>query len=96
MKHFAELARQEFSGTLKHTITLTAGLGGMGGAQPLAVTMNDGVCLAIDVDETGVDRRIETAYLDVKTHDLDEAITTSKRSKGSWKTTFDRSYWKCC
>lgn len=57
---FAELARQEFGGSLKHTITLTAGLGGMGGTQPLAVTMNDGVCIAIDVDEWRIDRRIET------------------------------------
>jgi urocanate hydratase len=79
---FAELARQEFNGgTLKHTITLTAGLGGMGGAQPLAVTMNDGVCLAIDVDETRIDRRIETAYLDVKTNDIDEALKMAQEAK---------------
>jgi urocanate hydratase len=78
---FAELARQHYGGTLKHTITLTAGMGGMGGAQALAVTMNDGVCLAVDVDETRIDRRIETAYLDVKCHDLDEAISMAKQAK---------------
>jgi len=78
---FAELARQSFGGTLKHTITLTAGLGGMGGAQPLAVTMNGGVCLTIDVDESRIDRRIETAYLDVKTMDLDEAVGMAKQAK---------------
>ena len=49
---FAELARQHFGGTLRGTVTLTAGLGGMGGAQPLAVTMNDGVCIVIEVDES--------------------------------------------
>ncbi|WP_108670385.1 urocanate hydratase [Peribacillus acanthi] len=78
---FAELARQHYGGTLKHTITLTAGMGGMGGAQSLAVTMNDGVCLAIDVDETRIDRRIETAYLDVKCYELDEAISMAKQAK---------------
>ena len=82
---FGELARQEFSGSLKHTITLTAGLGGMGGAQPLAVTMNDGVCLAIDVDETRIDRRIETAYLDIKTSDLEESITLANEAKRTGK-----------
>jgi urocanate hydratase len=82
---FAELARQEYSGTLKHTITLTAGLGGMGGAQPLAVTMNDGVCIAIDVDETRIDRRLETRYLDVKTKDLDEAIKMAQEAKNEGK-----------
>ncbi len=78
---FAELARQSFGGTLKQTITLTAGLGGMGGAQPLAVTMNEGVCIAIDVDETRVDRRIETAYLDVKTSDPDVALKLAQEAK---------------
>jgi urocanate hydratase len=82
---FAELARQEYGSTLKHKITLTAGLGGMGGAQPLSVTMNDGVCLAIDVDETRVDRRIETAYLDVKTNDLDEAWKMAQDAKVAGK-----------
>jgi urocanate hydratase len=82
---FAELARQEFGSSLKHTITLTAGLGGMGGAQPLAVTMNNGVCIAIDVDEWRIDRRIETRYLDVKTKDLDEALKLAFEAKKEGK-----------
>src|SRR6187397_429320 len=61
---FAEIARRRFGGTLAGTVTLTAGLGGMGGAQPLAVTMNGGVALCIDVDPSRVARRIETLYLD--------------------------------
>ncbi|MCY8234229.1 urocanate hydratase [Priestia endophytica] len=78
---FAELAKQHFNNTLKGTITVTAGLGGMGGAQPLAVTMNGGVCIGIDVDETRIDRRIETRYTDVKTDSLDEAIHLAKEAK---------------
>ncbi|HUC34055.1 MAG TPA: urocanate hydratase, partial [Ilumatobacteraceae bacterium] len=60
----AECATQRFDGTLAGTITLTGGLGGMGGAQPLAVTMNDGVCLAIEVDENRARRRLEIGYVD--------------------------------
>lgn len=78
---FAELAKQHYNGTLKNTITVTAGLGGMGGAQPLAVTMNGGVCIGIEVDETRIDRRIETRYTDVKTKSLDEAIQLAKEAK---------------
>ncbi|UOE93965.1 urocanate hydratase [Alkalihalobacillus sp. LMS39] len=78
---FAELAKQHFNNTLKGTITVTAGLGGMGGAQPLAVTMNGGVCIAIEVDETRIDRRIETKYTDVKTTSLDEAIRMAEEAK---------------
>lgn len=78
---FAELARQHFSGSLKQTITLTAGLGGMGGAQPLAVTMNQGVCIAIEVDPSRIDRRLETKYLDTKTETLDEAILLAKKAQ---------------
>ena len=70
----AELARQEFSSTLEGKIVTTAGLGGMGGAQPLAVTMNHGVCLAAEVDETRIDRRIETGYCMEKAEDIDEAV----------------------
>ena len=66
---FAEAARQHFGGTLRGTVTLTAGLGGMGGAQPLAVTMNEGVCLAIEVDEARARRRLEIGYVDRLTHD---------------------------
>jgi len=71
---FAELARQHFGGTLRGRVVLTAGLGGMGGAQPLAVTMNDGVALCIEVDPERVERRLETRYLDRSTVDLDEAL----------------------
>ncbi|ULT55665.1 urocanate hydratase [Neobacillus drentensis] len=82
---FAELAKQHFNGSLKGTITVTAGLGGMGGAQPLAVTMNGGVCIGIDVDETRIDRRIETRYTDVKTDSLDEAIRLAQEAKREGK-----------
>ena len=82
---FGELANQHFDGTLKHTITLTAGLGGMGGAQPLAVTMNEGVVIGVDVDETRIDKRIETKYCDVKTSDLDEALRLAEEAKTEGK-----------
>ena len=82
---FVELAKQHFTGTLKGTITVTAGLGGMGGAQPLAVTMAGGVCIGIEVDETRIDRRIETRYTDVKTASLDEAIRLAKIAKKEGK-----------
>lgn len=78
---FAELAKQHFGESLKGTITLTAGLGGMGAAQPLAVTMVGGVCIGIEVDETRIDRRIETRYTDVKTDSLDEAIRLAEEAK---------------
>jgi urocanate hydratase len=71
---FAECAARSFGGTLAGRLVLTAGLGGMGGAQPLAITMNGGVCLAVEVDETRVRRRVETGYCDRMTHSLDEAL----------------------
>src|SRR4051812_40271310 len=71
---FAEIARRRFGGSLAGTITLTAGLGGMGGAQPLAITMNDGVALCIDVDPWRVERRIETRYLDEVADGVDDAV----------------------
>jgi urocanate hydratase len=74
----AELARQEFGGSLEGRIVVTGGLGGMGGAQPLAVTMNHGVCLAAEVDEARIDRRIETGYCREKTDDLDVAIERAR------------------
>ncbi|WP_245823532.1 urocanate hydratase [Metabacillus halosaccharovorans] len=80
---FAEVAKQHFNSTLKGTITLTAGLGGMGGAQPLAVTMNGGICIAIEVDERKIDRRIQTRYLDVKTTSLEETIKLATNAKKS-------------
>lgn len=70
----AELARQEFDGTLAGRTVVTGGLGGMGGAQPLAVTMNQGVCIAAEVDRDRIERRIDTGYLERMTTDLDEAI----------------------
>ena len=76
---FAEIARRRFGGTLAGTITLTAGLGGMGGAQPLAVTMNGGVALCIDVDPTRVHRRIETRYLDEVADSLADAVGGASR-----------------
>lgn len=82
---FAELARQHFTGSLKQTITLTAGLGGMGGAQTLAVTMNEGVCIAIDVDEYRIDRRLETKYLDTKVYTIEDAIRLAKEAKQEGK-----------
>lgn len=71
---FGACARQHFGGSLKGRLVVTGGLGGMGGAQPLAVTMNEGVCLAAEVDPARVERRLETAYLDRASSDLDEAL----------------------
>lgn len=82
---FAECARQSFGGSLAGTITLTAGLGGMGGAQPLAITMNGGVVIAIEVDETRINRRIETNYCDVFVRDLREAIQLAEEAKAQKK-----------
>ena len=78
---FAELAEQNYGGSLKGTITLTAGLGGMGGAQPLAVTMNGGVALCVEIDETRIDKRLETRYCDIKCTDLDEALEKAQEAK---------------
>jgi urocanate hydratase len=71
---FGAVATRHFDGTLAGTLTLTAGCGGMGGAQPLAVTMNDGVVLIVDIDPTRLARRVEHGYLDEFTHDMDDAI----------------------
>ena len=71
---FAEAARQHFGGSLAGTATITAGLGGMGGAQPLAITMNDGAALIVEVDEARARRRLDAGYVDELTHDLDEAV----------------------
>jgi len=70
----SELARQHFGGSLAGRLVLTAGMGGMGGAQPLAVTMNEGVCLDVEVDRARIDRRVKTGYCDLATDDLDEAV----------------------
>ncbi len=82
---FAECAKQHFNGTLKGTITVTAGLGGMGGAQALAVTMTGGVLIGIDVDRSRIEKRIETRYCDVLAETLDEAIALAKEAKQAGK-----------
>src|SRR2546422_4798370 len=71
---FAAIAAKRFRGSLAGTITLTAGLGGVGGAQPLAATMNDGVVLCVEIDPARIERRIKTRYLDVMVDDVDEAL----------------------
>ncbi len=78
---FAAVAEKRFGGTLAGTLTLTGGCGGMGGAQPLAVTLNDGVCLIVDVDRARLERRVEHRYLDEVAHDLDDAIAKSLAAK---------------
>jgi urocanate hydratase len=78
---FSAVADRHFGGTLLGTLTLTGGCGGMGGAQPLAVTMNDGVCLCVDVDPTRLQRRVDQRYLDEWTADLDEAVTRVEAAK---------------
>lgn len=78
---FAECARQHFGGTLRGRLVVTAGLGGMGGAQPLAVTMNEGVCLAVEVDESRIERRLATRYLMEKAPSLDDAFRRAKEAK---------------
>ncbi|MCE5023672.1 urocanate hydratase [Staphylococcus simulans] len=82
---FAELANQHYNGSLKGTITLTAGLGGMGGAQPLAVTMNEGVVIGVDVDPSRIEKRIETRYCDIITDSLDEALEKAQEAKEAGK-----------
>jgi urocanate hydratase len=77
---FAELARQHFGGSLAGRIVLTAGLGGMGGAQPLAVTMNEGVCLAIEADEARARRRLDIGYVDRLTEDPAEALAWAREA----------------
>ncbi|MGZ5316803.1 MAG: urocanate hydratase [Actinomycetota bacterium] len=79
----AECGTQHFAGSLKGTVTLTGGLGGMGGAQPLAVTMNDGVALCVEVDPIRIERRIKTRYLDRETDDLDTAIAWADEAKAN-------------
>jgi urocanate hydratase len=78
---FAAIAVKRFGGTLAGTLTVTAGCGGMGGAQPLAVTMNEGVCLMIDIDGTRLRRRVETRYLDEIADNLDDAIDRVLKAK---------------
>ena len=81
----AEVARQNFNDSLKGTLTLTGGLGGMGGAQPLAVTMNDGVNITVEVDPHRIQRRLDTGYVDMRCDTLDEAIKLALDAQESGK-----------
>lgn len=78
---FAAISEQKFDGSLAGTLTLTAGLGGMGGAQPLAVTMNEGVAICVECDPSRIDRRIDHGYLDEKADDLDHALQLAEEAK---------------
>ncbi|HET7474898.1 MAG TPA: urocanate hydratase [Dermatophilaceae bacterium] len=78
---FAAVAAKRFHGTLAGTLTLTGGCGGMGGAQPLAVTLNDGVCLVVDVDPARLHRRVEHRYLDYVAGSIDEAVAVAEQAK---------------
>ena len=77
---FAAAAKQHYGSDLTGKFILTAGLGGMGGAQPLAVTMNNGVCIAVEVDSHRMERRLETKYLDLATESLDEALNLARNA----------------
>jgi len=79
----AELARRHFAGTLGGRLVVTAGLGGMGGAQPLAVTMNDGIALVVDVDPARIQRRLETRYVDERVRSLDEALARIEQCRAA-------------
>ncbi len=78
---FAAIARKRFGGSLAGTVTLTAGLGGMGGAQPLAVTLNGGVAICVEVDPDRIARRLEHRYLDVRADDLDDAMRIAEKAR---------------
>ena len=80
---FAACARAHFGGSLAGRLVLTGGMGGMGGAQPLAITMNGGVCLDVEVDEARIRRRVETGYCDVLVRHLDEAVSTAFDAKAA-------------
>ena len=80
---FNAVAEKHFGGSLKGRLCVTAGLGGMGGAQPLAITMAEGVCLAAEVEEWRAQKRIETRYLDVIEHDVDKAIDLALEFKAN-------------
>ena len=82
---FVAIAEQKFGGTLAGTLTLTGGLGGMGGAQPLAITMNGGVALCVEIDPRRIERRLETGYLDVQAESIEEAIELAMDAKRNRK-----------
>jgi urocanate hydratase len=78
---YAAIANKHFNQSLKGTLNVTAGLGGMGGAQPLAITMNEGVCLAAEVEKWRIEKRLETKYLDLMIEDIDAAIDKALEAK---------------
>src|SRR6185437_9664747 len=82
---FGAAARKDFGGTLKGTLSVSAGLGGMGGAQPLAITMNEGVALIAEVEDWRIKKRIETRYCDMEINDMDEAIDKALSAKAEGK-----------
>ncbi len=82
---YLSLANKHFNGTLEGTLNVTAGLGGMGGAQPLAITMNEGVCLAAEVEEWRIQKRLDTRYIDKMFHNIDEAIDEALKAKAEKK-----------
>ena len=92
---FGEVARQHFGGSLRGTVTLTAGLGGMGGAQPLAVTMNEGVALVIEVDEARARRRLDAGFVDEMTHDLDQGGRNGRPMARGRRGTLDGPHRQC-
>ena len=87
---FAALARQRFGGSLRGRLVVTAGLGGMGGAQPLAVTLNEGCALCVEVDLQRIERRIETAYLDERAGSLDDALARLEAARRRGPRAVDR------
>ena len=80
---YLSLANKHFDGSLKGKLNVTAGLGGMGGAQPLSITMNEGVCLAAEMEEWRIEKRLETRYIDEMTHDIDAAIDRALEAKAN-------------
>lgn len=82
---FGAIAKKHFNNSLKNTLSVTAGLGGMGGAQPLSITMNDGVCLAAEVDKSRIEKRLKTRYLDEMIENIDEAIDKAVKAKEEGK-----------
>ena len=89
-------AKKHFNGSLKGRIVLTAGLGGMGGAQPLAATMAGAAFLGVEIDEARIQKRIQSGYCDRMTDDLDEAIGNSYRRQRAWRSNFRRTSWERC
>src|SRR5205814_210655 len=80
---FAEAARRHFGGSLRGRLVVTAGLGGMGGAQPLAATMNEGVMIAVEVDPARIERRITSGYLDTRSDSLDDALARARDAQAA-------------